>query len=59
MPTALREYIPENPDYYEWPLFKAILLIFIFGLLSICSVTFFKALCKDIFRALKYRRVYK
>lgn len=50
-------YYPENPSQYEWPLFNAILFIFLFGLVSVCSITFLKSLCKDIFRSFKYRKV--
>ncbi|CAK87880.1 unnamed protein product (macronuclear) [Paramecium tetraurelia] len=54
--AATHMYYPDNPNQYEWPLFNAILFIFIFGLISVCSITFLKSLCKDIFRSFKYRK---
>ncbi|CAD8192007.1 unnamed protein product [Paramecium pentaurelia] len=54
--AATHMYYPENPSQYEWPLFNAILFIFLFGLVSVCSITFLKSLCKDIFRSFKYRK---
>lgn len=57
MPAAVHMFYPDNPDYYEWALLKLVGFIFIFGLLSICSVTFLRSLCKDLYRAFKYRRV--
>lgn len=57
MPAAVHMYYPDNPEYYEWALVKLVGFIFIFGLLSICSVTFLRSICKDLYRAFKYRRV--
>ncbi|CAD8191101.1 unnamed protein product [Paramecium pentaurelia] len=56
MPAAVHMFYPDNPDYYEWAMLKLVGFIFIFGLLSICSVTFLRSLCKDLYRAFKYRR---
>ncbi|CAD8096432.1 unnamed protein product [Paramecium sonneborni] len=56
MPTAVNMYYPENPDQFELALVKLVGFIFIFGLISICCVTFLRSLCKDLYRAFKYRK---
>ncbi|CAD8095823.1 unnamed protein product [Paramecium sonneborni] len=56
MPAAIHMFYPDNPAQYEWALLKLVGFIFFFGLLSICSVTFLKSLCKDLYIAFKYRK---
>jgi len=50
-------YYPDNSQVSEWPFLRAIVYIFIFGILGMCCVSNIKRGCKDIYRAIRYRRV--
>ncbi|KAM3138953.1 hypothetical protein pb186bvf_008966 [Paramecium bursaria] len=40
----------------DWALFHLVLYVFVFGLLTMCCIANLKRGCKDLYRALKYRR---
>jgi uncharacterized integral membrane protein len=57
LPAAVNMYYPDNSSAADWPLYRAVLYVFIFGILLMCCITNLKRGLKDLFRAIRYRRV--